>query len=199
MPRSKAKSFPLADDLVPNLQDGDVIFLRIGNPLYARVAATTRSWESHVGLAFEVSPGIWKVAESTIPVSRWTSLRRYLARSENGRFAVMRLTQGLSDAQRQRLRAAVDQRMGTLYHLGFKLRSRRTFCSKFVYEVYREATGIEVGEVQQFRDLVEANPDAPMGFWKLWYFGRIPYDRETITTTSQLRSPVLTEVVRRGD
>ncbi len=36
----------------PLLQEGDVIFIEIANPLFRRMAETTESWESHVGILF---------------------------------------------------------------------------------------------------------------------------------------------------
>jgi len=181
-------------DVTSRLEDGDLIFIRIDNPLYRRVAATTKSWESHVGILFEDAPGVWTVAESSVPFSTYSPLERFIARSENGRFAIRRVRGGLSADEKKRLRDASDRRMGTLYHLGFKYRSGRLFCSKFVHDVYQEATGRKVGRLQTFRELLDANPDAPLLFWRFWFFGRIPWDRQTVTTTSQLESEDLVPV-----
>ncbi|MDB5815614.1 MAG: hypothetical protein JWN23_2731 [Rhodocyclales bacterium] len=80
-------------------------------------------------------------------------------------------------------------RLGILYHPGFKLRSKRQFCSKFVHEVYAEALAEELGSIETFDELLRKNPAVPTGFWRLWFFGRIPWSRETITPTSLYRSP----------
>jgi hypothetical protein len=84
--------------------------------------------------------------------------------------------------------------MGRWYHLGFNYDSRRMFCSKFVHEVFREALGVEIGTVQTFGELLECKPDQALGFWKLWFFGRIPWTRRTVTPASQLASPLLQAV-----
>ena len=73
---------------------------------------------------------------------------------------------------------------GDLYDTGFNLRSRRQFCSRFVREVLQESTGEAIGEVQTFRELLERNPAADLRIWKMWYFGRIPWDRTTVTPES---------------
>ena len=86
---------------------------------------------------------------------------------------------------------AARRRTGILYDTGFGLHSHRQFCSRYVREVLAEATGVEVGEVQTFTDLLRQQPGASLGFWKLWYFGRIPWDRATVTPASLLRSPAL--------
>jgi hypothetical protein len=182
------------EDFTASLESGDLIFIRVDNFLYRRVAATSNSWESHVGILFEDSPGVWTVAESRVPLSTHTSLARFIARSAHRRCAVRRLRGGLSSAEIERLRKAADRRMGTWYHLGFDYRSALLFCSKFVHDVYQEATGREIGQLQTFRQLLAANPDAPLLFWRLWFFGRIPWNRETVTTTSQLECPDLLTV-----
>ena len=81
--------------------------------------------------------------------------------------------------------------MGIWYHLGFDLDSPRQYCSKFVHEVYRDAMGISLGKVETFRELLDANPGSPLSFWKMWFLGRIPWDRRTVTPASMLASELL--------
>jgi hypothetical protein len=109
-------------------------------------------------------------------------------RSHGGDFVVRRLPRVLSEADQIKLRAAADKRMGTFYHTGFALRSNRQFCSKFVHEVLDEACGEKIGEIETFATLLARNPQASLNFWRVWYFGRIPWQRETITPDSLLRS-----------
>jgi hypothetical protein len=54
-----------------------------------------------------------------------------------------------------------------------------------------EATGLTLGRIQRFRELLAERPGLDLRFWKWWFFGRIPWDRDTLTTTSLLRSPHL--------
>lgn len=173
------------------LQVGDLVFIRARARPFREVAAATGSWTNHVGIVVRQSGRDTWVAESRMPWSRTTRLQRFLARSEGGRVAVARLHAPLDAAQRQRLQAAVRQRSGVLYDTGFNLHSRRQFCSRFVREVLGDATGIEVGEVQSFAQLFAHRPQAALAFWQLWYFGRIPWARETVTPASVLRSPAL--------
>ena len=77
---------------------------------------------------------------------------------------------------------------------GFSLGSRRQFCSRFVREVLQESTGVVIGEAATFRELLERNPTADLRLWKVWYFGRIPWDRATVTPESLYVSPSLEPV-----
>ncbi|MDR3417811.1 MAG: YiiX/YebB-like N1pC/P60 family cysteine hydrolase [Nevskia sp.] len=178
----------------PVFRSGDLVFIATPNPLYRRVAAATGCPASHVGILFEDRRRGWVVAESAVPVCRYRALEEFLARSDHHWFAVRRLPRELSGEEVAALRRACDARMGRWYHLGFRYESHRTFCSKFVHEVYREALGVDVGEVETFGALLRRNPDEPLGFWRLWFFGRIPWQRKTITPASQLFSAALNTV-----
>ena len=174
--------------LTPLLQDGDLIFIRISNPIFRRVAETTDSWETHVGILFSGTNGTWQVAESTFPFSRFSSLDRFIARSEHGRFCILRYQGGLTPEEKLDLRLSAGLRMGIRYDLGFNYDSPRLYCSKFVRQVYQEATGYNVGRLETFQQLLDNNPRAPLDFWRAWFFGFIPWDRRCVTTTSQLKS-----------
>lgn len=181
------------------LKSGDIVFVATPSPLYRRVARATGSKASHVGIVFEDEQAGWVVAESAVPRSRYRPLEQFLGRSDDDWFVVRRLKQELTPDQVAVLRAACDQRMGRWYHLGFKYESARTFCSKFVHEVYREALGIDIGEVETFSELLRRNPGEPLGFWKLWFFGFIPWQRKTVTPASQLQSPRLNTIWHSGN
>ena len=176
------------------LRSGDIVFLSIPNVLYRCVAAATESEASHVGIAFEDKAKGWLVAESTIPVVRYTPLADYLAKSDRGWVVVRRLKVGVTEEQVRALRQACDQHLGKLYHQGFRYASRRQFCSKMVYDVYLSALGVEIGEIETFADLLARNPAGSKTFWRLWFFGIIPWRRQTVTPASLLRSETLETV-----
>ncbi|AOZ10138.1 YebB family permuted papain-like enzyme [Cupriavidus malaysiensis] len=181
--------------LATTLQIGDIVFIRVRALPFRAVAAATASWTNHVGIVVATHCGgahaEASIAESTFPFSRTTSLVRFADRSEHGRVAVARPRQALTPPQQRHLQAAAGKRLGIRYDTGFNLRSRGQFCSRFVHEVLEEAAGIHVGEVEHFAALLARQPAASLGFWRLWYFGRIPWQRETITPASLLRSAAL--------
>ena len=184
-----AKPAPgLPSELTDRLQDGDVIFIRVSNFIFRHVAETTDSWESHVGILLADTNGNWQVAESSFPHSKITPLAKFIARSEHGRFYITRSRQPLSSAEKLALRRAAGERMGIRYDLGFNYDSRRQYCSKFVHDVYQEATGVPIGSLTTFRQLLAVNPQAPMLFWRVWFCGFIPWDRRCVTTTSELKA-----------
>ncbi|WP_083941027.1 YebB family permuted papain-like enzyme [Pseudoduganella violaceinigra] len=177
--------------LASQLQVGDLVFIRVSALPFREVAATTGSWTNHVGIVVATDGGEPVVAESTFPLSKRGGLARFIARSEDGRVEISRLNSPLSAEQQNALVAAAEKRIGVFYDTGFDLHSRRQFCSRYVHEVVQEATGVQVGQVQTFGNMLAQNPDTKLNFWRLWYFGRIPWERETVTPASVLKSAQL--------
>ncbi len=171
-------------ELESGLRVGDIVFTRIGSPPFSQIADATGTWTNHVGILVGFNRLGAIVAESRVPLSRRTRFRRFVQRSARGRVAILRLSRTLTDDEAVMLHRSVRRRLGRLYDTGFDLDSRRQFCSRFVREVLQESTGEIIGEVQTFRDLLARNPEADLRLWRLWYFGRIPWDRTTVTPES---------------
>ncbi|WP_018608595.1 YiiX/YebB-like N1pC/P60 family cysteine hydrolase [Uliginosibacterium gangwonense] len=190
-----AQSIPVEattlERLAPQLQVGDVVFIRIPYLLTRKIAEAEEIWTNHVGVVIDTSGPEPTIAESRIPLSGASTLSQFVARSENGRVAVRRLPRPLSTEEAEKLAIAAQERFGRLYDLGFNLHSSREFCSKYVREVMLQATGEPIGEVETFATLLARHPRADQSFWKWWYFGAIPWQRQTVTPGSQLTSPRL--------
>jgi Permuted papain-like amidase enzyme, YaeF/YiiX, C92 family len=180
--------------LAPQFAVGDLVFIRVVAKPFLEVADATLSWTNHVGVVVDVSGAEPLVAESTIPWSRTTGLKRFVARSQGGRFSVSRLNTELTEQQKISVIQAAASRSGVLYDTGFDLTSKRQFCSRYVREVLFEATGKTVGEVETFKELLSRNPATKLGFWRAWYLGEIPWERTTVTPASVLNSPELHSV-----
>lgn len=180
--------------LAQHLQIGDIVFIHVNFLPFRKIARDTKSWTNHVGIIVDVTDGMPIVAESTFPFSTRTPLSRFIARSKNSRFEIKRLEQALSPVQQEKIAAAASRRMGKFYDTGFNLHSRRQFCSRYVHEVISEALDLELGKVENLKTLFLDNPLADLVFWRLWYLGRIPWQRETITPASLLNSPHLQTV-----
>ena len=184
---------PVAE-LGKSLAVGDIVFTRIGAYPFRKVAEATGTWTNHVGIVLDVSGKEPVIGESRFPFSGSTTLSRFVARSAGGRVAVMRLPTPLTPAQQVAIVAAAAQREHVFYDTGFDNRSHRQFCSRYVREVLLQGAGVEVGQVETFRTLLAHAPQADVGFWRVWYFGCIPWQRETVTPASVLHSPGLKTV-----
>jgi hypothetical protein len=193
-PSTDALATQSVDALAARLRVGDLLFIRVAFKPFLEVAKATDSWTNHVGIVVDVSGKEPLIGESKFPFSRTTKLSRFVARSQDGRIAVSRLKVPLNAEQQRQVMAAASRRAGIFYDTGFNLHSQRQFCSRYAREVLMEATGVQVGETQTFAGLLALRPGTDLGFWKAWYFGDIPWDRETVTPASLLRSPELLPV-----
>jgi hypothetical protein len=193
-PGAAAATVPAAATLARlagSLQVGDIVFIRIGAYPFRKVADATGTWTNHVGIVLDVSGAESEIGESRFPFSGRTTLRRFVARSAGGRVAVLRLPVPLSADQQAAIVAAAAQREHVFYDTGFDAHSQRQFCSRYVREVLQQGADVTVGRVETFQALLASAPDADVGFWRAWYFGSIPWQRETVTPASVLRTPGL--------
>lgn len=149
------------------LREGDIVFTRIRGTPFRQLADLTGSWTNHVGIIVGFDGIEPVVAESRLPLSRRSRFSNFVRRSAQGRVAVLRLRRPLSEEDIRRLRGAARRRLGKWYDTGFNLTSPRQFCSRFVREVLQESTGVAVGNVETFRDLLEHNPDTDQRLWNL--------------------------------
>nr|WP_318382600.1 YebB family permuted papain-like enzyme [uncultured Enterobacter sp.] len=170
---------------------GDIVFTSVGSALFREISAASRCWSNHVGIIIGHDGMDYVVAESRIPLSTTTSLTRFIRRSAQQRYAIRRLACGLTDAQKKSITAQVPSRLRKVYHTGFNYDSSRQFCSKFVFDIYREALALPVGEVETFDQLLNSNPDAKLTFWRFWFMGTIPWQRKTVTPASLWNYPAL--------
>lgn len=177
--------------LQSQLKVGDVVFVQVLPLPFRKVSEATNSWVNHVGIVVDTSGGEPIVAESKFPLSTHTPLSKFVGRSADGRVATRRLHTPITVEQQQAIASESRKRLGKLYDTGFNLDSSRQFCSKFVHQVVLDSTGQRIGDKESFQQLLTSNPDAKLGFWKLWFFGQIPWDRTTLTPASLYRSPAL--------
>ncbi|EAB5052381.1 YebB family permuted papain-like enzyme [Salmonella enterica] len=172
-------------------ETGDIVFTCIGAALFGQISTASQCWSNHVGIIIGHNGDDYLVAESRVPLSTVTTLSLFIQRSAGQRYAVRRLCGGLTVEQKLAIMEQVPTRLNKFYHTGFKYESSRQFCSKFVFDIYKEALCIPVGDIETFEELLHSNPDAKLAFWKFWFLGSIPWDRKTVTPASLWHHPNL--------
>lgn len=177
---------------------GDIVFTAIGTKLFGKISEASLCWSNHVGIIIGHNGEDYLVAESRIPLSTTTTLAQFIARSSERRYAIKRLQGGLNDAQKSALIEQVPSRLHKLYHTGFNYNSPRQFCSKFVFDIYKQALSIHIGNIETFNELLGSNPNAKLTFWKFWFLGSIPWERKTVTPASLWHHPDLALIDARG-
>lgn len=129
--------------------------------------------------------GKWIVYESTVPQSRKVTLCRFLKKAKKWHYAILRPNFNVKFDDLADVRRLLEQRLGVSYDLGFDYESEKLFCSKMVYDVYRKVFDIEIGSIKTFQQIFEENPESSLSFWNIWFFGKIPWERRTVTPKDQ--------------
>lgn len=198
MPSPSPRVIALTRQIQPVLQEGDLIFIAVNSVLYRKVAESSGGWTSHVGIVVRDDHGEWQVYESAVFKSRLTPLAVFVGRTYDGKVAVCRLQRGVQPAELERIKQAAKQRMGIWYDFGFDFHGKGLFCSKFVYEIYKAATGVAPGRLESFRQMRATRPEVSLRFWYWWFFGFIPWDRVTVSPHSQYCDPRFEIVLETG-
>src|SRR4051794_9581606 len=78
-------------ELEDTLRAGDIVFTRIPGTPFRQIADATGTWTNHVGIVVGFDDAGAVIAESRVPLSRFTRFNNFVRRSAQGRIAVLRL------------------------------------------------------------------------------------------------------------
>ena len=137
------------------IHSGDLIFQTSLSGQSKAIQVATKSKYSHCGLIFkkENDNQNWYVIEAVQPV-KWTSLEKWIARGENGKYVIKRLKQDaiLDKSKLLKLRGNAEKYLGKNYDLTFEWSDDKIYCSELLWKVYKTTTGIEIGKLQKLRE-----------------------------------------------
>jgi hypothetical protein len=103
---------------------------------------------------------------------------------------VRRLTRDLTPAEIEKLRSAAKSYEGKPYDLYFEWSDARIYCSELVWKMYRDALGIDVGQLQKLREFDLADP-AVKAKMRERYGANIPLDERVISPAAMFESRLL--------
>ena len=180
---------------LPNVRDGDVIFQTSRSSQSVAIQRAMHSRYSHMGIVF-LRKGEPFVFEASATV-RYTPLDKWVARGQDGKSVVKRLSSDLTPTQVERLRVAARAFAGRPYDLTFEWSDSRIYCSELVWKVYDRALGIHIGELQRLRDF-DLSDAAVRAKMKERYGDAVPFDEPVISPAAMFDSPALVLVPRAG-
>lgn len=164
--------------------EGDIIFHTSGSGQSKAIQIATGSKYSHVGVIYE-SDGEWRVLEAVQPVSS-SLLKDFIARGTKGHYVVKRLADRdriLTNSNLEKLKKEGFQHIGKSYDVYFNWSDEQLYCSELVYKMYKNAAGIELGELKKLKDF---NHDDPLvkATLKKRYKNKIPLEEPMISPAS---------------
>ncbi|WP_160717099.1 YiiX family permuted papain-like enzyme [Chitinophaga solisilvae] len=183
-----------AAGLRESLHEGDIIFQESVSDFSTAIQLATHSRYSHCGLLFK-KEGQWYVYEAIEPVGA-APLQEWIARGRKQHYVVKRLKGAdslLTPPVLEKLLSAGKQYAGRHYDFYFGWSDERIYCSELVWKMYKEATGLELGTLQQFRDFDLTHP-AVKKQMKSIYGNHIPLEEKIISPVSMFNSPLLVKV-----
>ena len=179
------------------LRDGDIIFHASRSSQSEALRLAMNSPYTHMGVIF-FDDGSPVVYEAVGPV-KFTPLEEWIDRGVDGHFVVKRLADAdrrLTDAAIERLRAEGERYAGLPYDRLFEWSDDRIYCSELVWKMYKSALGLEIGELQTFRDFDLSSPEVLKAIRERYPEG-LTMDETVISPASMLESDELVLVVRR--
>ena len=180
--------------IASRLQNGDLIFHASQSAQSRAIQLATHSEYSHCGILF-LRGDEWRVFEAVQPVGE-TSLAAWVARGKGGQFVVKRLHDAetvLTPSVLRKLRTAGEQYRGHNYDLYFGWSDERIYCSELLWKMYQQATGREIGQLQQLREFDLSHP-AVQAKMRERYGSKLPLDERVISPVRMLESPELVTV-----
>jgi uncharacterized protein YycO len=194
MPASQAVQKIQATSIDTNFHNGDIIFQTSNSGQSLAIQLATHSKYSHCGLLFNDN-GNWFVYEAVQPVKK-TPVREWIERGDNHYFAVERLNNAdsvLTASVVSKMRKSADAKLGKNYDLAFDWSDSAFYCSEFVWKVYHESTGLEIGQLKKLKEFDLTSPVVKTQLTKR-YGNKIPLEEPMISPGNIFDSELLIKI-----
>ena len=176
------------------IQNGDIIFQTSNSSQSKAIQLATNSKYSHMGIIYE-NDGQFFVYEAVQSV-KLTPLTEWIKRGENGHYVIKRLENAalvLKNSILIKMKKIGAQFTGKPYDIHFEWSDEKIYCSELVWKIYKQATGIEIGQLEQFSDFDLIN-DIVKAKMKERYGANIPMDEKVISPAAMFNSDKLVTV-----
>lgn len=176
------------------IQNGDIIFQTSKSSQSKAIQLATNSKYSHMGIIYE-NTGKYLVYEAVQPV-KLTPLQEWINRGEKGHYVIKRLKNSekiLTSEVLDQMRLVGEKFKGKSYDIYFEWSDDKIYCSELVWKIYKEATGIEIGELEQLSDF-DLSSDIVKQKMKERYGDQVPMDERVISPKAMFNSAKLITV-----
>ncbi|MCK7558622.1 YiiX family permuted papain-like enzyme [Chitinophaga sedimenti] len=172
-----------------DIREGDVVFQSNISPQCEAIRQATHSVWTHCGMVFKQDGKLY-VYEAIEPVT-YTPLEDWAARSPQ-HFVVKRLkdTTVLTSAMINKMAMAGRKYKGKHYDSYFEWSDDRIYCSELVWKIYKEGTGLELGEPKPLRSY-DLSSEIVKRTMEQRYGNNIPLTEKMIAPSSIYASTLL--------
>ena len=173
------------------LRTGDIIFQSSMSGQSAAIQLATKSKFSHCGI-IQIVKGKVMVLEAIGPV-KLTSFKKWISHGDDSKYWVKRLKKAdsiLTPEVLKKMEVEGNKLMGKEYDLYFEWSDSRIYCSELVWKIYKQATGLELGKLQQLKEF-DLSSKAVKDKLKERYGDKIPLEEKVISPVSIYNSVLL--------
>ena len=174
--------------LEQKIQNGDIIFQTSKSNQSRAIQLATNSKYSHMGIVYE-NDGQFFVYEAVEPV-KLTLLTDWIDCGEDKHYVIKRLKNSrevLTEDVLTKMKKIGEQYKGKPYDIYFEWSDDKIYCSELVWKIYKDATGIEIGKLEQLSDF-DLNNDIVKAKMKERYGKNIPLDEKVISPAAMFNS-----------
>jgi len=175
-------------DLFNHLEDGDIIFQTSKSSQSKAIQIATNSKYSHLGIIYKIE-GDFFVYEAVQPV-KLTPFTEWVGQGENGHFVIKRLKDAdeiLTSDVKNKMKTEGEKYKGKDYDLYFEWSDDKIYCSELVWKIYKNAAGVEIGELQRL-DEFNLNNKVVKQKMKERFGDNIPENEIVISPSSMFES-----------
>ncbi len=176
------------------LKSGDLIFQTSDSRQSVPIQLATKSKYSHLGMVFELGGELY-VYEAVQPV-QIIDIGTYIRRGTGGHYVVKRLKNAdevLTEEVLLKMKKLARSHLGKNYDIYFNWGDKTMYCSEYVWKIYKQATGLEIGELRPLEDF-DLSSKTVQRIMKERYGSNIPYKEKMISPGDMYNSELLVEV-----
>jgi uncharacterized protein YycO len=158
------------------------------------IQLATNSKYSHVGIIYENNDQFF-VYEAVQPV-KLTPLDEWISRGKDGHFVIKRLKDAediLTPDVLTKMKKVGEKFNGKNYDIYFEWSDEKIYCSELVWKIYKEATNIEIGKLEELADFDLSN-DIVKQKMRERYGDDVPLNEKVISPASMFISDKLITV-----
>jgi len=177
------------------VQDGDIIFQTSKSSQSKAIQLATKSKYSHMGIIYKSEESIY-VYEAIQPV-KLTLLSEWINRGKNKHYVIKRLENAdeiLTAGVLENMKSYGEQFKGKNYDSYFEWSDDRIYCSELVWKMYKESTGIAIGQLEELADF-DLSSKIIKQKMKERYGQNIPMGEKVISPAAMFNSSKLITVI----
>ncbi|WP_291870432.1 YiiX family permuted papain-like enzyme [Maribacter sp.] len=180
--------------LKQKIKNGDIIFQTSKSSQSKAIQLATNSKYSHVGIIYKYDNSFF-VYEAVQPV-KLTPIVQWINRGIDKHYVVKRLKNSeevLTPKIIKNMKLYGNTFKGKNYDLYFEWSNEKMYCSELVWKIYKENTGIEIGELEKLSDFDLSNKIVKQKM-KERYGKNIPLNEKVISPAAMFNSKNLVTI-----